>query len=112
MELRISRVKPKGERQPSDGGSGIPQGKAVSTADIAAAELPRQTVTLDNGVCLIKQGARYLMSIEGEEIDISEDELCRVYEHPELAFELVIEKKRKFWFSASIDNVGLLNHEI
>lgn len=111
MELRISRVKPGEERQTSGVGSGIPQGKADGAADMAAVELPRQTVTLDNGVSLIKQGERYLMSIEGEEIAISEDELCRVYEHPELAFELVIEKKRKFWFSASIDNVGLLNHD-
>lgn len=112
MELRISRVKPSGGKLPDEScGVSIesPDGQNKILRK-EAEDIPRQTAALDNGVSLIKQGERYFMSIEGEEIEISEDELCRVYEQPDSAFELVIEKKRKFWFSASIDNVGMLRH--
>lgn len=107
MELRISRVRSAGDK-PAEGQT---TGGAVQAADKSMADCPRSMVALDNGVSLIKQKERYLMSICEEEIEISADEACMIYDNPDSAFEIVIEKKRKFWFSASADNVRTLTHK-
>lgn len=103
MELTVSKVnrENKGNVQNSN------MRPDQNEIERAPHDCARETVTFENGVSAHKQGGRYSISVGDQELEVTEEEMLRVTASPDYAFELIMEKRGKFWFNASIDNVGL-----
>lgn len=103
MELKISKVHKENEENTHDSSQKIQQRKDEQSSQ----NISRKTVTFENGVSLHKQGERYFLSVGEQELEVTEEEALLVSEKHDYAFDLIMEKRGKFWFNASIDNVGL-----
>lgn len=103
MELEVSKVnKESRENAPNENGK-----FNQKEAERLQQDNKRETITFENGFSVHKQGERYFLSVGDQELEITEEELRMVTERHDYAFDLIMEKRGKFWFNASIDNVGL-----
>jgi hypothetical protein len=107
MELKVSKITVEEENSANSERLKTSAGDKLNVTD-EKADTPLKTLELENGITLINRGEEYYIAVDGQLLPITEEEACYVYENPENAFDLVIRKKRKFWFNASLDNVGQL----
>jgi hypothetical protein len=107
MELKVSKVTVEDKNSANSKGPNISAGEKLNAPD-QKDDTPLKTLELENGITLINRGEEYYIAVDGQLLPITEEEACYVYENQENAFDLVIRKKRKFWFNASLDNVGQL----
>lgn len=103
MELKVSKISRENRTDTRATNKKIEQGEKGQFSQ----DSKRETVSFENGVSAHKQGKQYFISVGDQELEVTEEELLRVTANPDYAFELIMEKRGKFWFNASIDNVGL-----
>lgn len=108
MELKISKVRKDNRTENQN----VQQESVQSSVDQSVQAAPRETVTFENGVSVHKQGGRYFLSVGEQELEVTEGEVLMVTANHDYAFELIMEKRGKFWFNASLDNVGLSRETI
>lgn len=101
MELKISHVENKSRE--------AEQSKQRDQSEDCRADKEDmvETAAFDNGISVYKKGSQYFLSVEEQMLPVSKEELMIVTANPDYAFDLIMEKRGKFWFNASIDNVGL-----
>lgn len=105
MELKISRIKPQEKIKPVTDVQNPAEQEEWK-------EKPRETVTYPNGISLHRQGDRYFVSVGEQEVMITEEEVMLIAKNHDCAYEIIIDKTRKFWFNASRDDLNGLKESI
>lgn len=67
-------------------------------------------IRYDNGICIRRQSDHFILSVGEQEMEIDETDVMEIAENPDAAFEIIIEKKRKYGFNASGDNFETAKH--
>lgn len=67
--------------------------------------MERYSVTSDIALC--RQRDHYYILIDNRLLSITAQEAVAIYEHPENVYDIIIDRTRKFHFSASEDNLNI-----
>lgn len=115
MELKVSKYKSKSENTSElDDLMENAEYSSVNTAsaaDYSWRTQPRETVDYDNGVSLHRQAGHYILSIGDQEMEIEEEDVIDIAADPDIAFEIVIAKRRKYGFNTASDNFELVKYK-
>lgn len=111
MELKVSRVKSKSKNNNHvlsvDNNETIMSYVDGDIGNLTGSDSPLERYSISADIDLCRQKDNYYISIENKLLSITEQEAAVLYEHPENVYDIILEKTRKFHFSASEDNLNI-----
>lgn len=111
MELKVSRVKSKSKNDNHvlsvDNNENIMPYTDGDIGNLTGSDLPLERYSVSADIDLCRQKDNYYIAIDNKLLSITEQEAVAIYEHPENVYDIILDKTRKFHFSASEDNLNI-----